>query len=401
MRRAPSGTRAVRLATILALLAGFGWLAGTGPAQAATASGRTWQVEPTPNGRGAGINVLAAVSCTSAQACTAVGSESANASSPSAALAERWNGSSWRVQQAATPKHATSSNLYGVSCPAATACTAVGTAFHKTGSIDVNLAETWNGTRWRVRATPNPAGATDGGLYAVSCTSATACTAVGQYNNAAGFTLAVAERWNGSAWQIQPVPQPAKRTWFFGVSCSAADACIAVGYKNNGSGDAKPFAEAWNGTSWQATKVPLPAGAPGGALSAVSCTAARACTATGTDFGTTQPTLAERWNGTSWRVQATPSPANFRQSASTISLDGVSCTSRTACAASGEYSPGGLAAYFIEMWNGKKWRLATAPVPADFSHGALLGMACATGRCTAVGAWSGGALLQATLGLAN
>jgi hypothetical protein len=136
-------------------------------------------------------------------------------------------------------------------------------------------------------------------------------------------------------------------------------------------------------------------------LSAVSCTSPHACTATGTDFGATHPTLAERWNGTRWRVQATPSPANFQQSASAIALDGVSCTSATACAASGEYSPGGLAAYFIEMWNGKKWRLATTPVPAGFSHGALLGMACATDRCAAVGAWSGGALLQATLALAN
>ena len=254
----------------------------------------------------------------------------------------------------------------------------------------VNLAEAWNGTSWRVQAIPIPRA-----RPAVRCSGsparrASACTAVGDYGNAAGRVLAVAERWNGKAWRIQAIPRPAKVTQLFGVSCPAARACTAVGYQNTGTGDAQPLAEAWNGTKWHIQAVPLPRKAPGGALSAVSCTAPSACTATGTNFSTTGPTLAERWNGTNWRVQPTPNPPNFTTSREEVALNGVSCTSATACTASGQYAPGGKAAYFIEAWNGRSWRLVTAPLPAGFAQGALNGMSCAPARCAAVGAWSGG-----------
>jgi hypothetical protein len=56
---------------------------------------------------------------------------------------------------------------------------------------------------------------------------------------------------------------------------------------------------------------------------------------------------------------------------------GVSCASATACTASGAYAPGGHPAYFLEAWNGRSWRLATAPHPAGFVQGALNGVSCA------------------------
>jgi hypothetical protein len=404
LRTGERWTRATRLLGVAALLLAFTGIATAGAAQAsqpAKATGSTWKVEPTPNPAGAEISVLSAVSCSSGRACTAVGSQTSSPSSSGSALAERWNGKSWLIQPTAVVNGATSPELYGVSCASASACTSVGSAFDTAGSRDVNLAEAWNGKIWRVQAIPNPKGATNSTLYALSCTSASACTAVGVYDNAAGFPRAMAERWNGKAWRIQAIPQPAKRTWFFGVSCSGARACTAVGYRNNGTGDAQPFAEAWNGTQWRALTVPLPHGAPGGAFSAVSCTSPSACTATGTSFSASGPTLAERWNGKDWRIQSTPNPANYRTSFGEVALDGVSCTSARACTASGEYSPGGTAAYFLEAWNGKSWRLVTAPVPVDFVSGTLLGMSCHCRRCTAVGAWAGGPIAQATLAMAN
>jgi hypothetical protein len=397
-------TRAIRLLGVATLLLAFTGIATAGAAHAsqpAKPTGRAWKIEPTPNPAGAEVSVLSAVSCSSGGACTAVGSDTSSLSSPGAALAERWNGKSWLIQPTAKVDGATSSELVGVSCASASACTAVGNAFDTAGSRDVNLAEAWNGKSWRVQAVPNRGGATESNLYAVSCSSASACTAVGVYDNAAGFPRAMAERWNGKAWRIQAIPQPAKRTWFFAVSCSAARACTAAGYQNNGTGDAQPFAEAWNGTQWRVLTVPLPHGAPGGAFSAVSCTSPSACTATGTSFSATAPTLAERWNGKVWRIQPTPNPANYSTSFGQVALDGVSCSSARACTASGEYSPGGVAAYFLEAWNGKSWRLVTAPVPAGFVSGALLGVSCHCGRCTAVGAWAGGPISQAALAMAN
>jgi len=366
-----------------------------------TVAGSAWQVETTPNVVGAGINEFSAVSCNSATACTAVGSHAASFSSPGFSLAERWNGTSWRLQRTILPNGAVSSTFTGVSCASATTCIAVGATIVKATRRGVNLAEAWNGTTWRVQAIPTPQGSTDSSLFAVSCTSPTACTAVGDYDTAAGSVVAEAERWNGTAWRIQTMPRPAKVTQLFGVSCPAVRACTAVGFQNTGTGDAQPLAEAWNGTTWHVQAIPLPHAAPGGVLSAVSCTSPSACTASGTDFSTTAPTLAERWNGTNWRVQPTPNPPNFTTSRQEVTLNGVSCASATACAATGQYAPGGNAAYFLEAWNGSSWRLVTAPLPAGFAQGALNGVSCVPARCTAAGAWSGGPVPIATLALAN
>ena len=411
VRRGSSGARAgvrwmraVRLLGAVVVLFGVTGIVTAGAAQASqprTAAGSGWKVEPTPNLPSAGINEFSAVSCSSATACTAVGSHAASLSSPGFTLAQRWNGTSWRIQRTVLPNGAVSSTFTGVSCASATACTAVGAAIGKATRRGVNLAEAWNGTAWRVQAIPTPQGSTGSSLFAVSCTSPRACTAVGDYDNTAGGVLAVAERWNGSTWRIQPIPRPAKVTQLFGVSCPAVRACTAVGYQNNGTGDAQPLAEAWNGTKWHVQAVPLPRKAPGGTLSAVSCTLPSACTATGTNFSTTGPTLAERWNGTSWRIQPAPNPPNFTTSREQVALNGVSCTSATACTATGQYAPGGKAAYFLEAWNGLRWRLVTAPLPAGFAQGALNGISCAPARCTAVGAWSGGPVPIATLAMAN
>lgn len=402
MRAAARWAHATRLLGAVIVLLGFTGIVTAGAAQAGqagTAAGSAWRVEPTPNPVGATINELSAVSCTSGRACTAVGSRSASLSSPTFTLAERWNGTRWRIQHTILPPGAASGTLFGVSCPSATACTAVGSAFDKAARRTVNLAEAWNGTSWRVQAIANPKGSTGGALHGVSCTSRSACTAVGNYGTAAGRVVAVAERWNGTTWRLQAVPKPAS-TELFGVSCSAAHACTAVGY-HTGTGGTQPIAEAWNGSTWRVQAVPLPSGAPGAILAAVSCTSPRGCTATGASFSTTAPTLAERWNGTRWRVQPTPSPANSGTSRREVELNAVSCTSATACTASGAYAPGGHSAYFLEAWNGRRWRLVTAPRPAGFVAGALNGMSCVLARCTAVGAWSGGAVPVATLAMAN
>lgn len=413
VRREGSGVRAgvrrsrvVRLLGAVIVLLGFSGIGTASAAQAGqprTAGGSVWKVEPTPNQNrnGAGINEFSAVSCTSGRACTAVGSHAASLSSPGFTLAERWNGTGWRIQHTILPNGAASSTFTGVSCASATACTAVGAAIGKASRRSVNLAEAWNGTTWRVQAIPTPKGSTGSSLFAVSCSSPTACTTVGNSNKAGGRILAVAERWNGKVWRVQPIPQPAKVSQVFGVSCPTARACTAVGYENTGTGDAQPLAEAWNGTRWRIQAVPLPHGAPGGALSAVSCTSPSACTATGTNFGVRHPTLAERWNGTNWRVQPTPNPPNFTTSRQQVALNAVSCASATACTATGQYAPGGNAAYFLEAWNGRSWRLVTAPHPAGFAQGALNGMSCAPARCTAVGAWSGGPISVATLAMAS
>jgi hypothetical protein len=70
-------------------------------------------------------------------------------------------------------------------------------------------------------------------LLGVSCSSSTACTAVGYYKTVDSMTVAMtlAERWDGAKWSVQTTPNAANydRSYLNAVSC-AAGGCIALGY---------------------------------------------------------------------------------------------------------------------------------------------------------------------------
>jgi hypothetical protein len=130
----------------------------------------------------------------------------------------------------------------GVACTSASACTAVGNQ-----TLVKTLAERWNGQRWQVQATPNPSGGQNIFLAGVACPARTVCTAFGLNLTGSGpFTLA--ERWSGGRWRIQPTPSlVAYDIGFPGVACPTVSACFAVAsYTNNGP--SLTLAEQWNGT---------------------------------------------------------------------------------------------------------------------------------------------------------
>jgi hypothetical protein len=344
-------------------------------------NGTSWSIEPTPNPLGTLGSNLTAVSCPSATACTAVGSfTTSTPGGYQAALAERWNGSAWSIQTAPTPAGAIVTQLNGVSCASASACIAVGSADYPTvhGLHQGTVAERWDGTSWSIQPTPNPTGAKGGALIGVSCTSPTACTAVGSFYDSANAEVTLAERWNGTSWTVQTTPKPFNK--FSGVSCTSATVCTAVG---------DGFAERWNGTSWSVESSSL-----SGNVNGVSCTSPTACTAVGSFYNSAnaQVTLAERWSGTSWTVQTTPNPTGAYKP----ELDGVSCTSPTACTAVGFYyagSPIASPVALAEVWNGTSWSTQTTP-PNTFDY-LLTGVSCTSASaCTAVGGADGSALAE-------
>jgi hypothetical protein len=140
---------------------------------------------------------------------------------------------------------ATAISLYGVSCAGAAACEAVGSYTNSSG-VGETLAEVWNGTKWAIQATPNPAGSTENLLTGVSCTGAAACEATGSYTNSSGVGETLAEAWNGTKWAAQKTPNPSGGTAadLAGVSCTGVSACEAVGSYTNGSRDDVTLAEA-------------------------------------------------------------------------------------------------------------------------------------------------------------
>jgi hypothetical protein len=385
----PSGDIDASLASVACTSAGACTAVGgyDTPAQAGKTlaeawNGTSWAIRATPNVPGAQNNYLSAVSCTGAGACTAAGDHQATGQ-PELTLAEAWDGTSWRIQATPSPPGATVSNLSGVSCPAAGACTAVGTDVTP-AATSLTLAEAWDGTSWAIQASPAPAGATVAELSAVSCPGVTACTAVGYDTNILGGTAknkTLAEAWDGASWRIQATPTVADGSVLSAVSCAGTHACMAVGYYLDSLLRPVSLAEAWNGTSWTTVPTPNPPGAADITLSGVSCPAAGACTAVGSydnSSGVTV-TLAESWNGTSWRIQATPDPgATFSQ------LSGVSCPAAGACTAVGSDTAGTLA----EAWNGTSWRVQATPNPSGATRTVLSGVSCtAADACTAVGSY--------------
>jgi hypothetical protein len=345
-------------------------------------NGSDWAIQTTPNPTGG--SGVSGVSCTAPAACTAVGQGNG------VTLAERWSGTSWAIQTTSTPAGPASRSLSGVSCATATNCTAVG-AYTNASGTQLTLAEGWGGTTWAIEPTPTPSGATISVLSGVSCATASACTAVGYYVNSSGTQLTLAEQWNGTAWTIQTnsTPSGATSSSLAGVSCTSPSACTAVGYYVNSSGTQLTLAEQWDGTTWTIQTTPTPSGVTSSSLSGVSCTSASTCTAVGT-YSTgpgTQLTLAEHWNGGTWTIQTTPNPSPATSSV----LSDVSCTSATGCTAVGSYQYNTSTApvtsgMLAEQWNGGAWTVEPTPAPPGAAVSVLSGVSCATvSGCTAVG----------------
>jgi hypothetical protein len=354
-------------------------------------NGRSWTIEKTPDPAGAAASQLDAVSCTSANGCTAVGYyvDAAGYAEP---LAEAWDGASWRIEDVPRPVGSPSGGLRSVSCTASAACTAVGTYENRSGRPFV-LAERWGGARWTVESLPLPAGATASELFGVSCSAGDACTAAGFYDSRHGRGLTLAEAWNGSVWTVETTPDrpSASGSGFFSVSCTSASTCVAVGNYETKAFVAHPLAEIWNGRSWTMIRTYNPPRASNASLSMVSCASAVACTAVGFYEKPALPgkahTLAEEWNGTSWSSERTRSAPHSAGS----SLAAVACLAANFCLAVGNYVMTGttLALGFSERWNGESWSAKDA---ADAGGGALsqlVAVSCAsTALCIAVGNYS-------------
>lgn len=302
-------------------------------------------------------------------------------------LAEAWDGSRWTIQPTPGPTSygASQSVLNGVSCTSSTACTAVGDyQVNSPGYAGYRtLAETWNGTRWSVQPTVNP-NPSFNILSAVSCGASTACMAVGKTTLDSGYRLLV-EQWNGTAWSsaAPPIPPGAVTTSLSSISCAAATNCVAVGSYGDNYQSTQPLVERWDGTSWAVDLAPLPSGAKGGLLAGVSCAAIGSCMAVGysTDAAGLGTAMSETWDGISWKSQATPNPAPGKSS----SLNGVSCASRSSCTAAGWAQNGYSTEVFAARWEGHAWTIDATPRLYP-SGGSATDVSCsASSACTLVG----------------
>src|SRR5262249_38965108 len=141
------------------------------------------------------------------------------------------------------------------------------------------FAMSWNGTTWSTTTTVNPGG-TESLFADVSCTSSTACTAVGYYVES-GWSKALIERYNGTSWSQQSAASPAGLSAnhsLEAVSCPSSTACTAAatyGTEKGGTGEdlkASSLVESWNGTSWSTQSSPNDGTKAINLLAGISCT---------------------------------------------------------------------------------------------------------------------------------
>ena len=245
------------------------------------------------------VSYLGSVSCASTRACAAVGYSGNSLGTTGVTLAERWNGTSWAIERTPHPAGATVGFLSGVSCVSPRSCTAVGFFVNRVDGGRA-LAERWNGSTWKIERTPDPVGATDAQLADVSCAPSGPCTAVGFFGIITGLQVMLAEHWNGTRWAIQWTRYPVGATGvqFTGVSCASPRSCSVVGFFTDINGSDAMLVERWDGRSWTIQPTPHPIGASSNSLEAVSCTSTTACTAVGgfVNRAGTGKALAERYS---------------------------------------------------------------------------------------------------------
>ena len=108
----------------------------------------------------------------------------------------------------------------------------------------VTLAERWNGTSWAIQPTPNPTGAKSSGLMACRARRRPPAPPSGTTSTAP----APMRRWRSTGTapagrSSRPPTRPARRIQVGGVSCTSATACTAAGNYRNNAGIDKTLAE--------------------------------------------------------------------------------------------------------------------------------------------------------------
>jgi hypothetical protein len=409
-------------------------------ASASAATGSTWtQVKVSlPANADHTYAELSSVSCHSS-VCAAVGAYT-GAAGYRGLLATRLSAKSgWKAVQAPLPAGAAAdpfATLTAVACGSTTRCAAVGSYYLPSGRLQAVLL-TGLGSRWTAVRPPLPAGGGDATVDAVACASASFCVAGGSYYNSHG-EQGLLLTWSGRSWTAATASWPTATFTdpdgvVTDVTCPSAKACVATGdYTDSeqnsqsallsgagsswttaapgaadlivgpvaclsparcvaaGSNDERSMLVTGSGKSWQAVSPPLPANTTSehlASLSSIAC-GPSACVADGTYDATvdsqveTQGVLLSG-SGTSWQAAQAPLPPNQRMNPGP-GLSNVACPSASACQVIGNYElaagyRGGMALSGL----GSSWQATSTPqpsgaVPSIYTQPSSLACASAT-----------------------
>jgi hypothetical protein len=408
------------------------------PGHPRPAAGGIWRVVPTvsPQAAAKTQSALFGVSLTSAADGWAVGNLVTTVPNPqggprlvvSRALAERWNGTSWRQVAMAQPatKHVLLQAVADLGPADAWAVGFIGDVAPETSSPSGGLVEHWDGTRWLIASTPGSSAET---LNAVTGTGPDDVWVAGSMSLGApppAGDNTFFEHFDGTSWQAVPGPagnfseDPVDVTALAAVS---PDDVWAVGTQN-AEGFGEPgtlnLAAHWDGSTW--TVVPTPSLGTSvsqtDVLTGVTAISTSDVWASGVEFTGCQAAstrggsrLAARgrgqvlplalrlrpgglrrlpgatgrclvpyvlhWDGQAWTLTQTPDPGAFGSA-----LNGITALSASDVWAVGQTqsSRKGPVRTLTEHFNGTSWSVAGSPDPGKAGDSELFAVASPGGQ---------------------
>lgn len=292
-------------------------------------------------------------------------------------LTEHWTGTKWSFvrSQDPTPQD---NVLTGVSSQSPTNTWAVGYDLPQTSGRPYHraLTEHWNGKTWTV-VPARQAGTADNDLWGVAALSADNVWAVGNENVGSFRFRPLAEHWDGTAWKVVATPTPpltGTGASLYSLTAVSASDLWAVGETATATGF-KPLIEHWNGMAWSLVSA-VTDGSSG--LNQISMSSATNGWAVGSrQAGPNSEAIVEHWDGHRWSLVGSPAIKNSN-------LTGVLTLSANLAWAVGNYllSDGHIHT-LIEQWNGHSWAVVSSPSRTPSSE--LLGIGGTARQMWAVG----------------
>jgi hypothetical protein len=228
----------------------------------------------------------------------------------------------------------------------------------------------WNGSTWQL--VPIPAEVGGGELFGVEAIAPDDVWMVGGYQDGGGALIL---HWDGETLSVVEHPNPGTFNRFYAVAGTSATDIWAVGeYADGGIG--KTLIEHWDGESWQVVASPTDPGQYTELLG-VSAIAPNDAWAVG-QVGA--GTFSVHWDGTEWTTVSTPTPGGY------ASLKSVSGVASDDVWAVGDGIEGTLTLH----WNGSQWEIIPSPTPSELFNDLNSVVALAADDVWAVGYYAHG-----------
>ncbi len=227
-----------------------------------------------------------------------------------------------------------------ITCPSASSCYAVGE--EKAGSTGQWPAiATYAAGSWSTSLVTLPAGAAgpttpsdhDPSFTAISCTSASFCAAVGNYQDPKGVNWSFIDTLSSGSWTVTQAPEPANAgtegagTQFAqleSLSCPSAGSCVAAGDYEVSASSRPGLIETLSSGSWAASEAGIVPGQLYDVLESISCASSTNCVAVGHDQDSNGfHAIIEKFAAGSWSGSLASLPSGASSSGSDLSS--VSC----------------------------------------------------------------------------